>query len=76
MKFIKVKEIRTIVMPPQWGNHQQVSIPLMDPEHELLEEYEPLGWIHTQPNELSEMAPSDLVTHALCLAIFLDGKES
>eukprot|EP00746_Dinoflagellata_sp_MGD_P153981 gnl/MRDRNA2_/MRDRNA2_84578_c0_seq1.p1 gnl/MRDRNA2_/MRDRNA2_84578_c0~~gnl/MRDRNA2_/MRDRNA2_84578_c0_seq1.p1 ORF type:complete len:2332 (+),score=9.13 gnl/MRDRNA2_/MRDRNA2_84578_c0_seq1:810-6998(+) len=69
-----VKEIRVIVMPPQWGNHQQVFVPLVAPEHELLEAFEPLGWIHTQPNELSEMAPSDLVSHARMLGYFSDWK--
>jgi pre-mRNA-processing factor 8 len=68
--YSHVKEIRAIVLPPQWGNHQQVSIPLMTPEHELISEFESLGWIHTQPNELSEMSPSDLVTHARMLGCF------
>src|SRR3954470_21315341 len=25
---------------------------------------EPLGWIHTQPNELPQLSPHDVITHA------------
>lgn len=25
---------------------------------------EPLGWIHTQPNELPQLSPQDITTHA------------
>lgn len=60
----QVKEIRCIVMVPQWGTHQQVHLPHMLPDHEYLREYEPLGWIHTQPNELPNLSPSDLAMHA------------
>ena len=43
-------------MPPQWGNHQIVNLPSNLPEHNYLADMEPLGWIHTQPNELPQMA--------------------
>ena len=43
-------------MPPQWGNHQVVNLPSSLPEHDYLNDLEPLGWIHTQPNELPQMA--------------------
>ena len=46
-----------MVMPPQWGNHQLVNLPANLPEHDYLKDLEPLGWIHTQPNELPQMAP-------------------
>lgn len=55
--LLQVKEIRAIVMPPQWGNHQLVNLPAGLPEHDYLRELEPLGWIHTQPNEAPQMAP-------------------
>jgi pre-mRNA-processing factor 8 len=29
----------------------------MLPGHEYLKELEPLGWIHTQPNELPQLSP-------------------
>jgi pre-mRNA-processing factor 8 len=64
----QVKEIRCIVMVPQWGTHQMVNLPNMLPEHEYLEDMEPLGWIHTQPNELPQLAPQDVTTHARIMA--------
>ena len=47
----QVKEIRCIVIVPQVGNHQAVTLPHQLPDHDYLEDLEPLGWIHTQPNE-------------------------
>ncbi len=52
-----MKEIRCVVMPPQWGNHQQVHLPSTLPDHDYLRDLEPLGWLHSQPNELPQMAP-------------------
>jgi len=63
-----VKEIRCIVMAPQWGTHQNVHLPAQLPQHQNLEEMEPLGWIHTQPNELPQLSPQDITTHANILA--------
>ena len=56
--------MRCIVIVPQVGNHQAVTLPHMLPEHDFLEDLEPLGWLHTQPNELAQLSPSDVVTHA------------
>ena len=39
----RVKEIRCIVLVPQVGNHQQVTLPHKLPDHEYLEDLEPLG---------------------------------
>jgi pre-mRNA-processing factor 8 len=63
-----VREIRCIVLVPQWGTHQQVTVPDMLPEHDQLADYEPLGWIHTQPNELPELSPFDVAMHARIMA--------
>ncbi|KAL1809724.1 hypothetical protein DCAR_0729326 [Daucus carota subsp. sativus] len=63
----QVKEIRCIAMPPQWGTHQQVHLPSALPEHEFLNDLEPLGWMHTQPNELPQLSPQDLTSHAQIL---------
>ncbi|KAJ8774470.1 hypothetical protein K2173_016916 [Erythroxylum novogranatense] len=63
----QVKEIRGIAMPPQWGTHQQVHLPSALPEHDFLSELEPLGWMHTQPNELPQLSPQDLTAHARIL---------
>eukprot|EP01006_Ploeotia_vitrea_P041824 TRINITY_DN66575_c8_g6_i1.p1 TRINITY_DN66575_c8_g6~~TRINITY_DN66575_c8_g6_i1.p1 ORF type:complete len:703 (-),score=108.50 TRINITY_DN66575_c8_g6_i1:689-2485(-) len=59
-----VKEVRCIVLPPQWGSHQAVQLPNQIPEHEYLKDMEPLGWLHTQPNELPQLSPMDVITHA------------
>ena len=37
----QVKEIRCIVLPPQWGTHQTVHLPNNLPSHEYLTELEP-----------------------------------
>ena len=29
---------------------------------------EPLGWVHTQPNELPQLSPQDVTTHAKVMA--------
>ncbi|XP_055686190.1 pre-mRNA-processing-splicing factor 8 [Lutzomyia longipalpis] len=60
----QVKEIRCIVMPPQWGTHQTINLPNQLPSHQYLRDMEPLGWIHTQPNELPQLSPQDITTHA------------
>ncbi len=65
----QVREIRCIVMVPQVGNHQGVTLPKNLPDHEFLMDMEPLGWIHTQPNELTQngvqiLPAPDVITHA------------
>lgn len=55
-------------MPPQWGTHQTVHVPEGLPQDEYLRELEPLGWIHTQPNELPQLSPQDVTTHAKLFA--------
>lgn len=64
----QIKEIRSVVMVPQWATHQQVHLPDKMPNHEYLEGLEPLGWLHTMPNELSYLSPQDVTTHARVLA--------
>ncbi|OQR97218.1 pre-mRNA-processing-splicing factor 8 [Achlya hypogyna] len=63
-----VKEIRCIVVPPQLGTHQSVTIPLQAPTHEYLDNLEALGWIHTQPNETPALPPQDVSFHAKFMA--------
>ncbi|KAF6144109.1 hypothetical protein GIB67_004782 [Kingdonia uniflora] len=53
----QVKEICCIAMVPQWGTHQQVHLPSALPEHDFLNDLEPLGWMHTQPNGLPQLSP-------------------
>jgi pre-mRNA-processing factor 8 len=69
----QVKEVRCIVMVPQVGNHQQVTMPRKIPDatmagFEYLEGLEPLGWVHTQPTELPQLSPLDVFTHAGIMA--------
>jgi hypothetical protein len=45
----QVKEIRCIVMPPQWGTHQSIHLPVQLSQHDYLKGLDPLGWMHTQP---------------------------
>lgn len=43
---------------PSFNPHVQVvHLPNTLPEHDYLSDLEPLGWLHTQPNELPQMAP-------------------
>ncbi|CAI9103862.1 OLC1v1002436C1 [Oldenlandia corymbosa var. corymbosa] len=63
----QVKEISCIAMPPQKGNHQHVDLPSALPEHDFLNVLEPLGWMHTQPNEFPQLSPQDLTNHARIL---------
>ncbi|CAN0095879.1 unnamed protein product, partial [Hapterophycus canaliculatus] len=60
----RVKEIRCIALVPQVGNHQSVTLPHQLPDHDYLEGLEPLGWLHTQPNELPQLPPQDVVVHS------------
>ena len=60
----QVKEVRCIVLVPQVGNHQQVTLPRRLPAHEYLDDLEPLGWLHTQPNELPQLSPQDVIAHS------------
>lgn len=63
----QVKEVRCAVMPPQRGNQGQVILPNQLPDHEYIRDLEPLGWVHTQPNELPQLSPVDVATHAKTL---------
>jgi pre-mRNA-processing factor 8 len=63
-----VKEIRCIVIVPQTGSHLNVNLPQQLPEHPYLKDLEPLGWIHTQPQETGQISPYDVTLHARILA--------
>jgi len=63
-----VKEVRCVVLPPQWGTPVSVTLPHQLPEHDLLRDMEPLGWVHTQPvvarDLLRQLPPQDVIQHA------------
>ncbi|CAH8282452.1 unnamed protein product [Eruca vesicaria subsp. sativa] len=63
----QVKEIRCVVMVPQLGSHQHLILPSALPEHDFLNDLEPLGWLHTQPNELPQLSPQDVTFHSRIL---------
>ena len=44
------------------------------PEHPYLEEMEPLGWIHTQPNELPHLNPQVRERQGLLIKIIVIGR--
>lgn len=61
----QVKEIRCIVMIPQIGSTRDVQLPQNLPQHEYLEDLEPLGVIHTvSGNEPPYMTAMDVTQHS------------
>jgi pre-mRNA-processing factor 8 len=61
----QVKEICTIVMIPQVGGTRDVQLAKQLPQHEYLDNLEPLGIIHTvSGNEPPYMQASDVTQHA------------
>merc|ERR1719267_41924 len=64
----QVKEIRCMVLVPQTGSHNSITLPQQLPDHDHLRDLEPLGWIHTQPNEQPHLSPQDVTFHARMLA--------
>ncbi|KAI0118945.1 pre-mRNA processing splicing factor 8 [Nemania sp. FL0031] len=64
----QVKEIRCIAMVPQIGGLRAVQLPHQLPQHEYLQDLEPLGVIHTMAgNELPYMSAADVTEHARLL---------
>jgi pre-mRNA-processing factor 8 len=63
----QVKEIRAIVLVPQIGSYQNVTLPHQCPEHPYLKDMEPLGWIHTAPAETHKLSPYSAVMHSKLL---------
>jgi pre-mRNA-processing factor 8 len=61
----QVKEIRCIVMIPQIGSTRDIQLPQQLPQHEYLDQMEPLGIIHTASgNEPPYMSAMDVTQHA------------
>lgn len=56
-----------MVMVPQVGTQQQVTLPHQMPDTDYCKNLEPLGWIHTQSNEPMHLAPQDTITHSKLL---------
>ncbi|CAF4443146.1 unnamed protein product, partial [Rotaria magnacalcarata] len=58
------KEIRCVVLTPQWSTRESVHLPNILPQHEYLKDMKPLRWIHTQLDELPQLSSQDITTHA------------
>ncbi|KAI5340409.1 hypothetical protein L3X38_019683 [Prunus dulcis] len=63
----QVKEVCCIVMSPQKGTSQQVYLSSVLPKNDFLNDLEPLGWMHTQPNEHPQLSHHDVISHAKML---------
>ncbi len=63
----QIKEIHCIILVPQVGTHKNINLPNKIPDHELLDNLEPLGWLHTQPSELPSLPSIDVITHSKLL---------
>merc|ERR1712100_394116 len=65
----QVKEIRCIAMVPQRGTHQSVTLPehLPDSSSPELKDLEPLGWIHTQLRELTQLSAEDVIIQSIVI---------
>ncbi|GBP12887.1 Pre-mRNA-processing-splicing factor 8 [Eumeta japonica] len=44
--------------------YQTINLPIVCPRINTHLDMEPLGWIHTQPNEPPQLSPQDITTHA------------
>ncbi len=44
-----IREIRSIVLVPQVGAREGITLPHQMPESQFLKGLEPFGWIHTSP---------------------------
>ena len=50
-------------MVPQVGNRDTVTIPTQMPESEFLKGLEPIGWIHTSPEEKNALTLAEAMQH-------------
>ncbi|KAF6148346.1 hypothetical protein GIB67_025565 [Kingdonia uniflora] len=60
-KFICIADLRTQIVGYIYGisppDNPQVHLPSALPEYDFLNDLKPLGWMHTQPNELPQLSP-------------------
>ncbi|KAF9598687.1 hypothetical protein IFM89_029937 [Coptis chinensis] len=68
----QVKEIHLHCYVAKMGNFaKQVHLPSALPEHEFLNDLEPLGLMHTQPNKLPQLSPPVLVLIVFVISFFI-----
>jgi len=66
---ILIMSSQAIAWPPQRGNNNGVELPTQLPKEDfLLKDLEPLGWIKTQPMEMSHLPPADVTAQAKLMA--------
>lgn len=53
-----IREVRCIVLVPQVGSREVITIPHQMPESQFLKGYEAFGWIHTSPEEKNQLTIS------------------
>jgi pre-mRNA-processing factor 8 len=58
-----VREIKCIVLVPQTGGRDSVTVPHQMPESEFLKGLEPMGWIHTSPEDKNTLTLHEAFTH-------------
>uniref|UniRef100_A0A060T7Z1 ARAD1D03102p n=1 Tax=Blastobotrys adeninivorans TaxID=409370 RepID=A0A060T7Z1_BLAAD len=64
-EYPTIKEVRAIALVPQLGNASSVQFSSSHPDGDPnLQGLEPLGWIHTQPQESTILSAIDVTSHA------------
>ena len=63
-----IKEIKAIVIVPQVGSKDGVTVPNQMPESEFLKGLEIVGWIHTSPEDKNYFSLSEAMVHAKFLS--------
>lgn len=58
-----VREIRSIIMVPQVGSRDGITIPHQMPESQFLKGLELFGWIHTSPEEKNFLNIPEALMH-------------
>ncbi|KAL0224761.1 hypothetical protein RCL1_002673 [Eukaryota sp. TZLM3-RCL] len=61
-------QVRVIVIPFQYSDHQSITLPIGEPTHPSLENLVPLGWIHSVTYPLKGLSPLAGVLHSKLLS--------
>jgi len=59
-----IREIRSIVLVPQVGSREGITLPHQMPESQFLKGYELFGWIHTSAEEKNQLTIPEAQMHA------------
>lgn len=58
-----IREIKSIVMVPQVGSREGITLPYQTPESQFLKGYELFGWIHTSSEEKNQLSLPEALMH-------------